>query len=127
MFIRMRRPKLCQRGSGGSSPLTRRHNRTCPVAQPPAKMRQTSIDAALTGEGALGERCESAMDDASLRDLVAREAASVGVDEKLALTILSLESNDGADSKFTQGRARPHAADAGHSGPIWRSRHMQSG
>ncbi|WP_424374040.1 hypothetical protein, partial [Methylocystis silviterrae] len=51
-----------------------------PVAQPPAKMRQPSIDAALTGEGALPERCESAMDDASLRDLVAREATSVGVD-----------------------------------------------
>lgn len=78
-----------------------------PVAQPPAKMRQPSIDAALTGEGALPERCERAMDDASLRDLVAREATSVGVDGKLALTILSLESNDGADLNSRKGARGP--------------------
>ena len=78
-----------------------------PVAQPPAKRRQTSIDAAQTSEGALGERCESAMDDASLRDLVEREAASVGVDEKLALTILSLESNDGAALNSRKGARGP--------------------
>lgn len=78
-----------------------------PVAQPPAKMHQASIDAALTGIGALSERCESAMDDASLRELVAREAASVGVDEKLAFTILWLESNDGAAVNSYKGARGP--------------------
>ncbi|RNJ48211.1 lytic transglycosylase domain-containing protein [Methylocystis hirsuta] len=47
------------------------------------------------------------MDDASLRDLVAREATSVGVDGKLALTILSLESNDGADLNSRKGARGP--------------------
>lgn len=78
-----------------------------PVAEPPAKMHQASIDAALTGIGAFSERCESAMDDASLRELVAREAASVGVDEKLALTILWLESNDGAALNSYKGARGP--------------------
>jgi soluble lytic murein transglycosylase-like protein len=40
--------------------------------------------------------CDASIDEASLRALVQRESASIGVDAKLALTILSLESNDGA-------------------------------
>ena len=78
-----------------------------PVAQPPGKEHQAPMRAALTGNIALPERCESAMDDASLRELVAREAASVGVDEKLALTILSLESNDGAALNSRKGARGP--------------------
>jgi hypothetical protein len=78
-----------------------------PVAQPPAKRRQALNDAALTGESALAEHCESEMDDASLRELVTRETASVGVDEKLALTILALESNDGASLNSRKGARGP--------------------
>ena len=77
------------------------------ITKPLSKRPQSSIGAAQTSEGALPERCESAIDDASLRDLVARDAASVGVDEKLALTILSLESNDGADLNSRKGARGP--------------------
>lgn len=77
------------------------------VAQAPAKRRHESTDPAPSAESAVVERCEGAMDDASLRDLVAREAANVGVDEKLALTLLSLESNDGADLNSRKGARGP--------------------
>lgn len=77
------------------------------VAQSPAKQRQGSSDPAPTPESAVVERCEGAMDDASLRELVRREAANVGVDEKLALTLLSLESNDGADLNSRKGARGP--------------------
>ena len=77
------------------------------VAQPPAKRRQGSSDPAPSPESAVVERCEGAMDDASLRELVRREAANVGVDEKLALTLLSLESNNGADLNSGKGARGP--------------------
>lgn len=51
--------------------------------------------------------CESVMDDASLRELVAKEAAAIGVDEKLALTILAAESNDGASVNSDKGARGP--------------------
>jgi len=77
------------------------------VAQPPAKRRPGSSDLAPTPESAVVERCEGAMDEAILHDLVTQEAASVGVDEKLALTLLSLESNDGADLNSLKGARGP--------------------
>ncbi len=76
-------------------------------AQPPAKRSQGSSDPAPIPESAVVERCKGAMDEVSLRDLVAREAANMGVDEKLALTILSLESNDGAAVNSRKGARGP--------------------
>ena len=51
--------------------------------------------------------CVAQMDDASLRELVAKEAKSAGVDEKLALVILSLESSDGANLNSPKGARGP--------------------
>ena len=53
------------------------------------------------------DRCDSRMDEENLRALVAKEAAQAGVDSKLALTILSLESSDGAALNSVKGARGP--------------------
>jgi soluble lytic murein transglycosylase-like protein len=51
--------------------------------------------------------CDSVIDDKSLRELVERQAREIGVDEKLALVILNLESKDGADLNSPKGARGP--------------------
>ena len=52
-------------------------------------------------------RCDSVIDDKALRELVQRQAREIGVDEKLALVILKLESKDGADVNSPKGARGP--------------------
>lgn len=52
-------------------------------------------------------RCDHAIDDEALREQVRRQAREVGVDEKLALVILNLESNNGADLNSPKGARGP--------------------
>ncbi|MDE2579112.1 MAG: lytic transglycosylase domain-containing protein [Hyphomicrobiales bacterium] len=47
------------------------------------------------------------MDDQSLRELVHDEAKRIGVDEKLALVILNIESKDGSDLNSPKGARGP--------------------
>ncbi|MDE2361067.1 MAG: lytic transglycosylase domain-containing protein [Hyphomicrobiales bacterium] len=54
-----------------------------------------------------GKPCEGGMDEASLQELVREEAKKLSVDEKLALVILNIESNDGADLNSSKGARGP--------------------
>jgi hypothetical protein len=56
---------------------------------------------------AAAPRCDSVIDDKALRELVRRQAREIGVDEKLALVILKLESKDGADVNSPKGARGP--------------------
>ena len=51
--------------------------------------------------------CGRVIDEKALRDLVRKQARELGVDEKLALVILNLESNDGADLNSPKGARGP--------------------
>lgn len=84
-----------ERGTGDGSAAVR-------VAAISTDSRTTS---AVPSEGA--KRCEGGMDEASLRELVREEARKLGVDEKLALVILNIESNDGADLNSSKGARGP--------------------
>jgi hypothetical protein len=52
-------------------------------------------------------RCDSVLDDKSLRELVQKQAREIGVDEKLALVILNLESKNGAELNSSKGARGP--------------------
>jgi soluble lytic murein transglycosylase-like protein len=56
---------------------------------------------------AASPRCDSVIDDKALRELVRKDAREIGVDEKLALVILKLESKDGADVNSPKGARGP--------------------
>src|SRR5208283_5046081 len=56
---------------------------------------------------AASPRCDSVIDDKALRELVQKDAREIGVDEKLALVILKLESKDGADVNSPKGARGP--------------------
>lgn len=72
-------------------------------AQAPAApdMPKTTPSAGFKGT------CDTRMDGESLRALVIREAQTIGVDPKLGLTILSLESNDGVSLNSDKGARGP--------------------
>ncbi len=74
-------------------------------AQPAAAEEQTTNIYKSSGEAT--PRCDHAIDDESLRELVRRQAREIGVDEKLALVILNLESNNGADLNSPKGARGP--------------------
>ena len=73
------------------------------TAQAPAApdVPKTTPSARLRGA------CDTRIDSESLRALVWREAQTIGVDPKLGLTILSLESNDGASLNSGKGARGP--------------------
>ena len=62
---------------------------------------------AYNSPAAVLPRCDSVLDDRALRDLVQEEARGIGVDEKLALVILNLESRNGADVNSPKGARGP--------------------
>src|SRR5208337_105444 len=72
-------------------------------AQAPAApdVPKTTPSAGLRGA------CDTRIDGESLRALVWREAQTIGVDPKLGLTILSLESNDGVSLNSGKGARGP--------------------
>jgi soluble lytic murein transglycosylase-like protein len=72
-------------------------------AQAPAApdVPKTTPSAGLRGA------CDTRIDGESLRALVWREAQTIGVDPKLGLTILSLESNDGVSLNSDKGARGP--------------------
>ena len=80
------------------------------ASPPPAGPAQapTAPDAPETAPSAgLREACDTRIDGESLRALVWREAQTIGVDPKLGLTILSLESNDGVSLNSDKGARGP--------------------
>jgi hypothetical protein len=66
-----------------------------------------SVGHIQSSDAASNDRCDSRIDDVNLRALVAKEAVQAGVDAKLALTILSLESSDGAALNSAKGARGP--------------------
>ena len=78
-----------------------------PPAAAPAQA-PAARDAPETTPGAgLRGACDTRIDGESLRALAWREAQTIGVDPKLGLTILSLESNDGVSLNSHKGARGP--------------------
>ena len=73
-------------------------------AQPAAAEGQTTN---IYKSSVEAPHCDHAIDDEALRELVRRQAREIGVDEKLALVILNLESNNGADLNSPKGARGP--------------------
>jgi len=79
-------------------------------ASPPAAPAQAPAAPDVpktTPSAGLREACDTRIDGDSLRALVRREAQTIGVDPKLGLTILSLESNDGMSLNSDKGARGP--------------------
>jgi soluble lytic murein transglycosylase-like protein len=75
-------------------------------SSPPAPVKDSSqaiADTKSSGQGACGNR----VDADALKALVWKDAKTVGVDPQLALTILSLESNDGQALNSDRGGRGP--------------------
>jgi soluble lytic murein transglycosylase-like protein len=75
-------------------------------SSPPAPVKDSSqaiADTKSSGQGACGNR----VDADALKALVWKDAKTVGVDPQLALTILSLESNDGQALNSDRGARGP--------------------
>jgi soluble lytic murein transglycosylase-like protein len=73
--------------------------------QAPQAGSETTIIYKSASDEAL--RCDRVIDDKSLRELVREEARAIGVDDKLALVILNLESRSGADLNSPKGARGP--------------------
>lgn len=78
---------------------------TAAAAQSAGAERDTTIIYKSSPEAP--PRCDSAIDDKSLRELVEKEAREIGVEEKLALVILNLESKNGAELNSSKGARGP--------------------
>jgi soluble lytic murein transglycosylase-like protein len=76
------------------------------TSSPPAPVEDSSPAIADTKSRAQGA-CDNRIDGDTLKALVWKEAKNVGVDPQLALTILSLESNDGHALNSDRGARGP--------------------
>lgn len=56
---------------------------------------------------AVSPHCDAVINDDALRELVQQQAREIGVDEKLALVILNLESRNGAEVNSPKGARGP--------------------
>jgi soluble lytic murein transglycosylase-like protein len=77
-----------------------------PPAAPAQAHAAPYVPETTPGAGLKGA-CDTRIDGGSLRALVWREAQTIGVDPKLGLTILSLESNDGVSLNSDKGARGP--------------------
>jgi soluble lytic murein transglycosylase-like protein len=77
------------------------------ASPPPAAPTQAPDAPKTTPSAGLRGACDTRIDGESLRALVWREAQTVGVDAKLGLTILSLESKDGVSLNSDKGARGP--------------------
>ncbi len=77
------------------------------ASPPPAAPAQAPDAPKTTPSAGLRGVCDTRIDGGSLRALVWREAQTFGVDPKLGLTILSLESNNGASLNSGKGARGP--------------------
>ena len=77
-----------------------------PPAAPAQAPAAPDVPKATPSAGLRGA-CDTRIDGESLRALVWREAQTIGVDPKLGLTILSLESNDGVSLNSDKGARGP--------------------
>ena len=77
------------------------------ASPPPAAPAQAPDVPKTAPTAGLRGACDTRIDAESLRALVWREAQTIGVDPKLGLTILSLESNDGVSLNSGKGARGP--------------------
>lgn len=80
-------------------------------AAPAAAVQSTSAESEKTiiykSSAAVAPHCDSVIDEMALRELVQKNTREIGVDEKLALVILKLESKDGQDVNSPRGARGP--------------------
>jgi soluble lytic murein transglycosylase-like protein len=81
--------------------------RLAKVSEPDAQKGSATLSEGAPATPSAEAHCVGGFDDAKLRELVSKEAADRGVDQKLALVILNLESKDGQAVNSPKGAKGP--------------------